>query len=251
MLTVGVSLKLYLDLPTTLAWCDRVLDLLRDRPGVAAGRISLWVLPSLPAVPAVLKRARGTALGVGAQDLFWADRGPYTGAVSGTDLAALGCRYVTVGHAERRRYFGEDDAAVAAKTAAALRAGLTPVVCVGEAEPGSAAVAAAECVRQLDHALTGADATPGVIVAYEPHWAIGAPQPATAGHITAVCAALREHVAGRSGLGASPVIYGGSAGPGLLSRLDGAVDGLFLGRFAHDPAALAGVLDEADRLVPA
>ncbi|WP_371871314.1 triose-phosphate isomerase [Phytohabitans rumicis] len=78
-----------------------------------------------------------------------------------------------------------------------------------------------------------------VVVAYEPVWAIGAAEPAGVDHIAAVCDALRARVPD------SPVVYGGSAGPGLLTRLRGAVDGLFLGRFAHDPAALADVLDEA------
>ncbi|GFJ94071.1 hypothetical protein Prum_077130 [Phytohabitans rumicis] len=157
MLTIGVSLKLYLDIPSTLDWCERVLALLADRPWVA-GRVRLWVAPSLPALPLVAERVRGSALAVGAQDLFWAERGPYTGAVSGADLAALGCRYAVVGHAERRRLFGEDDAVVARKTAAALRTGLTPVICVGEAHPGPAA--AKECVRQLDAALGSTDPAP-------------------------------------------------------------------------------------------
>lgn len=234
MLTIGISLKLYLDIPSTLDWCDRVVALAAGRPAIVDGRVRLWVAPSLAAVPLVLDRVRGSALAVGAQDVFWAERGPYTGAVSGADLAALGCRYAVVGHAERRRLFGEDDAVVAAKTAAALRNGLTPVICVGEASPGPGAVG--ECLRQLDAAAPSAPA----IVAYEPVWAIGAAEPAGPDHIAGVCHALRDR--------GHAVIYGGSAGPGLLTKLGGAVDGLFLGRFAHDPAALADVLDEAEAL---
>ncbi|MDQ7910373.1 triose-phosphate isomerase family protein [Phytohabitans sp. ZYX-F-186] len=231
---IGVSLKLYLDIPSTLDWCDRVLALLADRPAIVDGRVRVWVAPSLPAIPLVLDRVRGSALAVGAQDLFWAERGAFTGAVSGADLAALGCRYAVVGHAERRRLFGEDDAVVAAKTAAALRTGLTPVVCVGERERGPGAEQ--ECRRQLDAAAPSGPA----VVAYEPVWAIGAAEPAGVDRIAAVCAALRAK--------GNPVVYGGSAGPGLLTKLGGAVDGLFLGRFAHDPAALADVLDEAGAL---
>jgi triosephosphate isomerase len=101
-------------------------------------------------------------------------------------------------------------------------------------------------VRQLRHALGGVQSvTPGgrVVVAYEPHWAIGAAEPAPDEHIIAVVAGLRR-AASQLAPGSS-VIYGGSAGPGLLTRLAGGVDGLFLGRFAHDPKAFATVLDEA------
>ena len=206
----------------------------------------LQVLPALEAFA-------GTPVLVGAQDLAAADSGAYTGEVSGAELAEVGVRFVEVGHAERRRLFGETEAVVAAKTAAALRNGLTPVLCLGEPEPVEATDAAAEVVRQLHAAL--ADAPPGpLIVAYEPIGAIGAPEPAPAAHIATVARRLRTELDALEPLDAldaragSSVIYGGSAGPGLLAALDGAVDGLFLGRFAHDPDALASVLDEAAEL---
>jgi len=82
-------------------------------------------------------------------------------------------------------------------------------------------------------------------VAYEPQWAIGAPEPATPGYISAVVRGLDEHLRSRPGQENSRVIYGGSAGPGLITELDTAVAGLFLGRFAHDPQALKTILDEA------
>lgn len=247
--SIGVSLKLYLDISTTLAWCERVLALAEKRPGVLDGRIRLWVAPSLPALPRVLDLVRGSALAVGAQDLFWADRGAYTGGVSGADLAELGCQYVMVGHAERRRHFGEDQSMVALKTTAALRNGLVPVICVGEADRGPAWQAGAECLRQLDSALGPGRGRREIVVAYEPHWAIGANEPADPEHIGAVCTALRERVRDDATLTGSPVIYGGSAGPGLLTRIGSHVDGVFLGRFAHDTERLADVLDEAEQLV--
>jgi len=140
---------------------------------------------------------------------------------------------------------------VASKTAAALRHGLVPVLCLGEVDKQSSRTAAAECIRQLDSALQAARASDlggRLVVAYEPHWAIGAPVPAPVDHITAVCSTLGEAVGRLSEHPQSVVIYGGSAGPGLLSLIAGSVDGLFLGRFAHDPAALAAVLDEAAEL---
>ena len=142
---------------------------------------------------------------------------------------------------------GETDEVVAAKTRAALRNGLTPVLCIGESDRQDGADAARVTIAQLGSALADAPAGP-VIVAYEPVWAIGAPEPAPVAHIQAVCTALRgalDFLPGRSG---SAVIYGGSAGPGLLTALGASVDGLFLGRFAHDPATLAAVLDEAATL---
>jgi triosephosphate isomerase len=130
---------------------------------------------------------------------------------------------------------------VRAKTSAALRNGLRPVLCMGEDEQVDSGVAAARTVAQLKDALDGAPDGP-VIVAYEPVWAIGAAHPAPVAHIRTVTRALKEAVSDRP---ATAVIYGGSAGPGLLTELGDAVDGLFLGRFAHNVDNLAAVLDEA------
>jgi triosephosphate isomerase len=156
---------------------------------------------------------------------------------------------VEVGHAERRAMFGETDEIVARKTLAGLRNGLAPVLCIGEPEPGAPGRAAEFCVEQLESALgpARASATGGqLLVAYEPMWAIGAPEPAPPEYVTAVCRALREHVAGDALFPDAKVIYGGSAGPGLLPRIAADVDGMFLGRFAHDPSAVRRILDEVN-----
>ncbi|WP_213813784.1 triose-phosphate isomerase family protein [Glaciihabitans sp. dw_435] len=242
--TVGVSLKMYFGHAQSLDWSSRVAELARTHPSVASGAVELFVIPDFLAVAPAVGIFAGTGVLVGAQDLATDDSGAFTGEVSGAVLAEVGASVVEVGHAERRRLFGETDAIVAAKSAAALRNGLAPVLCIGEGERMPPADASAECIRQLDSALAGA-AFGRVIVAYEPVWAIGAPAPAPADHIRAVCAALRSHVDGLTGRDGSVVIYGGSAGPGLLTELGGDADGLFLGRFAHDPAALGAVLDEA------
>jgi triosephosphate isomerase len=239
---IGVSLKLYFGYAETLEWCRTVARLTGH-----ASRHELFVLPTFPALPAVAEILTGTGIGMGAQNLSATDAGAFTGEVSGAVLAELGCRYVEVGHAERRRLFGEDEPVVAAKTAAALRNGLVPVLCLGEVDHGPADVAAQECLGQLESALTvvGSEGLSGrLLIAYEPHWAIGAAEPAGDDHIRTVCSALREALCGLDDHPHSAVIYGGSAGVGLLTRLAGGVDGLFLGRFAHDPAALAAVLAE-------
>ncbi|WP_432990589.1 triose-phosphate isomerase family protein [Dactylosporangium sp. CA-233914] len=233
-----MSLKMYFGYRQTLDWCGRVGALARRHPAVTSGAVELFVLPSFPALAPVLAELDGSGVGVGAQNLSWADAGPFTGEVGGAMLAEMGCRYVEVGHAERRRLFGETDEIVAAKVRAAVDAGLCPVVCVGETERISPQQAIAFCLEQLDRAFGGPGRPGGAIVAYEPQWAIGAEQAASADHIRTVCAALE-------GATGTRVIYGGSAGPGLLAQLGTAVSGLFLGRFAHNPAALESVLDEA------
>ena len=239
--TVGVSLKMYFGHAQTLAWCEEVASLAREHTGV-----DIFVIPDFVSIVDAVRVFDGTGVVVGAQDLAWEDAGAFTGEVSGSVLAEVGVGVVEVGHAERRRIFGETEEVVAAKAAAALRNGIAPVLCIGEVEMGSADAAADECLRQLDDALAGAPAG-RVVVAYEPVWAIGAAQPAPSEHIRAVTARLKAAVAGFADRDGSVVIYGGSAGPGLLTELGDDVDGVFLGRFAHDPAALEAVLVEATR----
>jgi triosephosphate isomerase len=243
---VGVSLKAYLGHAETVAWCRAVADVARAHPATVDGEAELVVLPSYLSIPAAVGILDGVAA-VGAQDVAAEDAGAFTGEVTGGQIVEAGCRFVEVGHAERRRLFGETDEVVRRKADAALRNGLVPILCVGEEERGDAGRAAAACVRQLDDALALArERGHGgcVVVAYEPLWAIGAEEPASDARIGAVCRRLREHLDGLDAHPGSAVIYGGSAGPGLLTRIDDDVDGLFLGRYAHDPAGLAAVLDE-------
>jgi triosephosphate isomerase len=252
-LTIGVSLKMYFGQRQTVDWCRAVAALAERHPAITGGAAELFVLPAAPMIDPVLRVFDGLSVGVGAQDLYGEDSGAFTGEVSGALLREMGCRYAEVGHAERRRLFGEDNATAAAKVAACWRNRLTPVLCVGESRRGTPGDAATACVEEAREVLGGAAAVladaarPGgrVILAYEPHWAIGRPEPAPAEHIAEVTAALRVWLAGREEFAGSPVIYGGSAGGGLLTSMRDHVDGLFLGRFAHDPAALETILDEA------
>lgn len=226
---VGVSLKAYFGHARTLRWLEQVAQL--DTHGA-----ELFVIPGFTELADAVRILEGTGIRVGAQDVFWEDAGPYTGEVTADLLAELGMSLVEVGHAERRRLFGETDEVVAAKSAAAARHGITPLLCIGEGRRGTVAEAVHEAGSQLDAA-----GAPTAIVAWEPVWAIGAPAPAEPDYIREVCAGLRERLDGRR------LIYGGSARPGLLPELGDAVDGVFLGRSAHDPAALQDVLAEAAR----
>lgn len=248
---IAVSLKMYLDPARTMSWSATVAELARSHPSTVEGRVKLIVLPSFLSMAAVVNVFAGTTVDVGAQDLFWEDRGPYTGAVSGADLKQIGCSYVEVGHIERRRIFGEDGEIASKKLTAALRNRLTPVLCVGEDHHAPPEQAAAECIAQLEATLQGLEhrsSAVRLLIAYEPGWAIGMPEPAGSNHIIAVVSALRAWIDAQPNIGGSPLIYGGSAGEGLLAGIMGATDGLFLGRFAHDPNALKSILDETLQL---
>lgn len=248
---LGVSLKLYLDVNSTMRWAEEVSEIVRTHIVITEGKVRLFVLPSLPALPGVRDAFQGTPVCLGAQDLFWEDRGSFTGAISGADLRAVGCTYVEVGHAERRALFGDDDETVRRKLAAALRNGLTPVLCVGERARSDAMAAAIETVEELESALADLPASEAgydIIVAYEPRWAIGQAEPAAPEHIGTVIEELQGKLHADDRIRSSSVLYGGSAQPGTLSMLRGRAEGLFLGRFAHDPQRFALILDEAAAL---
>ncbi|KTR09072.1 triose-phosphate isomerase family protein [Curtobacterium luteum] len=247
MTLVGVSLKMYFSHARTLAWVRRVVDIAERHPAVRSGAAELFVVPTFPALVPVRSLLDGSSVLLGAQDLSWADAGAFTGEVSGAELREIGVDLVEIGHAERRSLFHETDDEVAGKVHAAFRNHLRPLVCVGEPTRSSGADAVAEVTAQLDRSLctATADGLAGpLIVAYEPVWAIGAPAPAPDEHIVEVLAGVEAHLATRPELAGSAVIYGGSAGPGLLTRGQGRIGGLFLGRFAHDPAAIETILDE-------
>lgn len=240
---VGVSTKMYLGYRDTLDWLERLRHEVDSRPALAAGRVVPFVIPSFPVLPAAAALVEDSPLLLGAQNCGWAD-GPWTGEVAPSMLAELGVRLVEIGHAERRAHFGENDAVVALKVRAADDAGLTPLLCVGEDASGAARDAAVFVYRQIEAAVGNDWALASrLVIAYEPVWAIGAAEPADADYVSDVVNHLRALLA-RHGLRELPVIYGGSAKPGLLPRLGG-VSGLFLGRFAHDAANFGKVLDEA------
>ncbi|CAH0212185.1 Triosephosphate isomerase [Microbacterium oxydans] len=242
--TVGVSLKMYFGHERAIAWFADVAERVRAHDAVMSGAVELFITPTYLQVIPALQAFASTPVRIGGQDAAAEVSGAFTGEVSAAELAEVGASIAEIGHAERRRLFAETDAVVAAKTRTALASGLTPLLCIGETEQQDASDAAAVAVSQLRSALEGAG--PGaVIVAYEPVWAIGAPEPAGHDHIRIVALALRAAIDADSDRAGSAVIYGGAAGPGLITALGNDVDGVFLGRFAHDPDALVTVLDEA------
>jgi triosephosphate isomerase len=208
------------------------------------------VLPPFTALRSVQTLVTGDklAVGYGAQDLSAEDSGAFTGEISGIMLAAMACQYVAVGHSERRALHGEDDALVARKVQAALRHGLVPILCVGEGlDVRRAGQHVAHCTTQLDAALEGLTAEQltapgegtGIVIAYEPVWAIGTGEVATPEDAQEVCGALRSRLAERFGPETAAVVrilYGGSVKAantaGILAGPD--IDGALVGGASLD-----------------
>jgi triosephosphate isomerase (TIM) len=177
--------------------------------------------PYLAQVSAALA---GSAIACGAQDLSEHDSGAYTGEVSGAMLKEFGCRFVIVGHSERRTLYGEDDARVAAKFIAAQRSGLTPIVCVGETlQQRERGETESVVERQLDAVVgaAGAAALSNAVLAYEPVWAIGTGRNATPQQAQEVHAFARARIASRDKARAANlrILYGGSVKPGNAKEL--------------------------------
>jgi triosephosphate isomerase len=208
-----------------------LLEALLPAPGA-----DVVLFPPFTALSEAALRLAGTPIGLGGQDLYWEREGAFTGEISGAMLRSAGARYVLVGHSERRQFFGETNASVAKKTRAAIDAGLVPVVCVGESLAEREAGRTDEVVdRQFDEGLASVTASeiPGLVLAYEPVWAIGTGRNATPAQAAEVHARLRARAHARFGTPAEAlrILYGGSVkpenAPALFAEpeLDGALVG--------------------------
>ncbi|ANH39837.1 Triosephosphate isomerase [Nocardioides dokdonensis FR1436] len=202
-------------------------------------RVEVVVVPPFTDLRSVQTIVDGDRLSVryGAQDVSVHESGAYTGEISAGMLAKLGCSYVVVGHSERREHHGESDEVVNAKAHRALAAGMTPIVCVGEGlETRQAREHVDYCVAQVQGSLAGftPEQVAGLVVAYEPVWAIGTGEVATPEDAQEVCAAIRETVRSSHGDEAADavrVLYGGSVKAaniaGIMAKDD--VDGALVG----------------------
>ena len=181
-------------------------------------------------------------IGYGSQDISQHDKGAYTGEISGVMLSKLGVQYAVVGHSERREYHGESDAIVNAKAKAAIKHGITPIVCVGEGlEIRKAGEHVAYTLAQLDGSLAGItpEQVAKLVVAYEPVWAIGTGEVATPEDAQEVCAAIRVRISETFGEAAGEevrVLYGGSVKASnvasIMEKAD--VDGALIGGASLD-----------------
>jgi triosephosphate isomerase len=209
------------------------------------------VAPPFTALAAVAPLLRGTPIALGAQDMHWEAEGAFTGAVSGPMLKDAGCSHVLVGHSERRQLFGETDETVARKTAAALAHGLTPIACVGETLAERESARTMEVVeRQVERALRALtpDQAAGIVVAYEPVWAIGTGRVATPEQAQEVHAFIRRLVARSHGDPVAArlrILYGGSVKPdnaaALMAQPD--LDGALVGGASLDAASFLKIVN--------
>ncbi|WP_109508581.1 triose-phosphate isomerase [Nocardioides speluncae] len=203
------------------------------------GKVEVAVLPPYTDLRSVQTLVDGDRLSIkyGAQDVSTHEPGAYTGEISAAMLAKLGCTYVVVGHSERRQYHAETDEVVNAKAAKVLAAGMTPIVCVGEGlDVRQAGEHVPHTMAQVDGSLAGlsAEQVAGLVIAYEPVWAIGTGEVATPDDAQEVCTAIRGQVAevhGADTAAAVRILYGGSVKAanvaGIMDKTD--VDGCLVG----------------------
>lgn len=201
------------------------------------GHVEMMIAPPFTALPAVAEAIQHSRIALGAQNLHWAAEGAYTGEISAPMLVAAGCRYVIIGHSERRQYFGEVDETVNQKLKAASLAGLVPILCVGETESQREEKKTFSVLdKQLENGLKGLtfDERHPLVIAYEPVWAIGTGKTATPDQAQEVHLYLRgrlEKIAGNALATATRILYGGSVKPDNVSELMALpdVDGALVG----------------------
>jgi triosephosphate isomerase len=213
------------------------------------------VAPPFTNIPAAVEAIKGTAVGISGQDLFWEKEGAFTGQISAGMLVEAGCRYSIIGHSERRQFFGETNVTVLKKTKAALAAGLTPIVCIGEIladrEAGNTEKVIEAQFRGSVGALT-AEEFSRILIAYEPVWAIGTgrtatPEIAAAAHKFVRQCAGKQFSTGRAS--ALRILYGGSVKPdniqGLMAQEE--LDGALVGGASLDPKSFASLVKDWPR----
>jgi triosephosphate isomerase (TIM) len=206
--------------------------------------------PPFTALSAVGEMIKNTGIALSAQDLFWEDKGAFTGEVSAEMLLDSGCKYVIIGHSERRQYFGETDDTVNKKLRQALNKGLLPIVCVGETLTEREAGKAFEVIgRQIAGALKGVtgEEMKRVVIAYEPVWAIGTGKTATPAQANEVHSFIRQQVKAAYGADVADALriqYGGSATPENVSSLMAMpdIDGALVGGASLKPESFAAIV---------
>ena len=237
---------------------DAVAFVTAFAPRVAGATAADIVLaPPFTALAAVADACRDTRVAVAGQNLHWAAEGAFTGEISAGMLTGAGATHVILGHSERRQLFGEDDAVIARKARAAIDAGLTPIVCVGETlaqrEEGETLAVLGRQIRESLAGVAPAELA-ALIVAYEPVWAIGTGRTATPDQAQDAHAHIRRRLSDLGGPEAADrcrLLYGGSVKPANAESIAGQVDvdGALVGGASLDPESFAEIVDAAQRAV--
>ena len=246
---IGTSWKMNKTRTEARQYTEALTRTLNATPVSAA----VWLLPPFTALGAVCEAARGSSLRVGAQNMHWADDGPYTGEVSALMIKECGAQLVELGHFERRQAFGETDEVVNKKVCCALAHGLAPLICIGEtAMQRDYSVAREVVAYQVKVALHGVDPArlPDITIAYEPGWAIG--KDGTEAEPVAVNAMhrlIRDVISSKYGTTISEqvyIVYGGSVTQdnAMSFANQTEVDGLFVGRAALEVDSFAAIIKE-------
>ena len=229
--------KMYKTVQESVVFAKELRRLVKDDVDV-----EIVIAPPFTAVHAVAEALRAANVGVAAQDLYWEKEGAFTGEISGPMIKEAGAEYVIIGHSERRRLFGETDATVKRRIAAAIEADLTPIVCVGETlEERESGQTLAVLDRQVRDGLGGLspERIGELVIAYEPVWAIGTGRNATADQAQEAHAHIRLRIADTYSAAAAErchVIYGGSVKPDNIADLirQPDVDGALVGGASLD-----------------
>lgn len=212
--------------------------------------VEIMVAPPYTALAAAQEFLGYSNIKIGAQNVFWADEGAFTGEISAPMLKDLGCEYVIIGHSERRQYFGETDETVNKKIAAALKHELTPLMCVGETDNERKAEKTFSVLdKQMQKGLQELDVNllSRLVVAYEPVWAIGTGNTATAEQAEEVHAFLREKLAqmfGGNFASNTRILYGGSVKPANIKELMAKdnIDGALVGGASLEVASFTQII---------
>ncbi len=213
------------------------------------------VCPPFTALESAVRAAQGTDIRIGAQHVFWEAEGAYTGEVSPEMLRDLGCQYVICGHSERRQYFVETDELVNRRLKAVLKAGLTPIFCLGETlTERETGVTFTVCQRQLEQGLDGLtpEQVAQVVVAYEPVWAIGTGRTATPQDAEEVIRFVRAQLSGSFGAAVGEKVriqYGGSVKPENIKELMAQpnIDGVLVGGASLQVDSFAKIVNWRDQ----
>jgi triosephosphate isomerase len=237
--------KMFKTVSEAVAFVTELRELVKGVSGV-----DIVVAPAFTALHAAAGSARGTNIGVAAQDLYWEREGAFTGEVSPAMVKEAGAAYAIVGHSERRRLFGETDAIVSRKALAAIGAGVTPIVCIGETlEERERGEMPAVLDRQIKDGLDQLTAVQigASVIAYEPVWAIGTGRTATAAQAGEAHAHIRKRLRqwfGGDAADACRLLYGGSVKPDnnreLIAEED--VDGALIGGASLDVRSFADIV---------